>query len=43
LVQKRGWEGRDFSEREGREGDGRRDLLIIYMSGSKEGRGREIF
>jgi hypothetical protein len=41
LVRSRGGEGRDFNEGEGREGEGRRDFLIIYMFGSKEGRGRE--
>jgi hypothetical protein len=41
LVQKRGGDERDFNEGEGREGEGRRNLLTIYMFGSKEGRGRE--
>jgi hypothetical protein len=36
-----GGEGRDFNEGEGREGEVREDLLIIYMFGSKDVRGRE--
>jgi hypothetical protein len=38
LWFKRGKCRRDFN-REGKEGEGRRDLLFIYMFGSKEGRG----
>jgi hypothetical protein len=40
LWFKRGKCRRDFN-REGKEGEGRRDILFIYMFGSKEGRGGE--
>jgi hypothetical protein len=41
LVQNRGGEGRDFNEGEGREGEGRRNLIVIYMFGSNKGGGGE--
>jgi hypothetical protein len=40
LVQKRGCEGRDFNEGEGRGGE---FFLVIYMFGSNEGRGGKKF
>jgi hypothetical protein len=41
LVKKKGGGGRDFNEGEGREGEGRRNLIVIYMFGSNEERGGE--
>jgi hypothetical protein len=38
-----GGEGRDFNEGEGREGEVRGYLLIIYMFGSNDGRGGNAF